>query len=157
MHPFGAVGYYLLDDGRRVPAWTSPCWCERCQTITLAEDLPDIDRLEASLQLIHEQGVSDFDREWAEQTGETPEAFVARRQRNLERAIEAHRGRQAPPRCLECGESDFRFLADPEDSMPESFGHPGCTGEMKLITSCHASPATYFLLDRNGVRISPSA
>jgi hypothetical protein len=150
----GAVGYYQLDDGKRMWAIISPCWCERCQTITLAEDLPDVGRLEASLQRIREHGWSDLDRQWAEQIGKSSEAVLARRQRNLEQQIEAHRGRTAPPRCLECGESDCRSLA-PDDRLPKSFRHPGCAGEMKLGTSCHASPATYFLLDRNGVRISP--
>lgn len=154
---FGAIGYYSIDADVRIPAVTAPAWCSRCKTITIAEDLPDLANLLASLRQIDELGVTEFDTEWAAQMDQTPKEFLANRRTNLERFIALQKSRSTKARCVECGAEDFRFLATEmnDGKLPESFPHPGCTGTLWMVDWCLASPATYFLLDRNGFHIKP--
>ena len=53
-----------------------------------------------------------------------------------------------------CGATDFDYVRDEGDGIPEELPHPNCRGALRLVETEIANPATYFTLDREGNRIS---
>jgi len=155
---YGAVGYYRFSDGGELHVLTTPAWCDQCETITIAEALPDIAFLCTELARYERGDFSDSDREAAATFSETIDAFVASRRETFANWISRFKHRTTPDRCIDCGFSVFRLLTSftDDDAFPDAFAHPGCNGMMRMVRSCHASPATYFVLDGDGNRVPAS-
>ena len=154
----GAIGYYQFSDGGELHVLTNPAWCNQCDTITLAEALPDIAFLRAELDRYESGNYTASDSEDAATFSESLDAFVTSRKQSFEKWLSRFDHRTIPGRCIECGFSDFRFLTSftDDDTCPDAFVHPGCNGMMRMIRTCHVSPATYFVLDGDGNRVSAS-
>jgi hypothetical protein len=155
---YGAIGYYRFPDGGELHVLTTPAWCDQCETITIAEALPDIAFLRAELARYASGKFTDSDREAATGLSQSLDAFVASRRQSHANWISRFERRTIPGRCIECGFSDFRFLTSftDDNTFPDVFVHPGCNGMMRMIRTCHASPATFFVLDGDGNRVTTS-
>lgn len=148
----GAIGYYELGSGAQFPAHSSPAWCDTCETIVRAEDLIDPLLLQRELRRLSEEGPNDADVALAKEIGQSCEEYCAARIVTWTRYLNIFSTRVSPNRCVECGSANIHFLFAEDGMMPDAFHHPRCGGQMRLIESAHASPATYFVLDCEGLR-----
>jgi hypothetical protein len=149
----GVIGYYQTPEGTRSPALSSPAWCNRCSTVVDAEALPDMSRLAAELHRLQTEGPNNSDRTLAEEFGDNCADFCLRRIKRWTEMLDLFGSRVSPNRCIECGASDFQVLRSAEGGMPAEFDHPQCMGRFELTQICHASQATYFVLDLEGNRL----
>lgn len=152
---FGRVGYYLVEDTTRIPAMSTPAWCDGCGTIVSMEELIDPWKTKQSLDHLELNGATEFDIEWAGVMSTSLEEFVATRKRNLQLALKLAFSRHSLPRCIECGSTLVTGLVFEDDRLIPEFEHPGCDGILRLKSgeSRIAQPATYFLLSTEGNRI----
>lgn len=93
---------YRLADGTKLHILQQPAWCKACRQFVIAEEIPSVDALEEEIARFR-LAKPDMLREWAFVSNGMP---VEERINELLRYIEWRRGRQSPPRCLECGEVD---------------------------------------------------
>ena len=151
----GRIGYYVFPDGIRMPASTSPAWCRQCQTITNAETLPTADGVLEEIARLRNNQTNELDVELAEILSQTLAEFVSSRLARFTELDSRFRDRQSNNRCIDCGSSDFAYLRDNgRDPLPQELLHEGCRGTLRLVETLHASPATYFTLDREGNRVA---
>ncbi len=147
------VGYYLFTDGERMPASTSVVWCHKCNAFTSAENLPTLDFIAEEISRHKANQTNDFDVEMAQLFECSLEEHVSSRLAAYTKLDYRFRDRQSANRCIECGATDFDYVRDDRDAMPDEWPHPNCHGTLLLVETAHAIPATYFTLDREGNRI----
>jgi hypothetical protein len=112
---------YRYDDGTFGPVTTQSAWCKRCQRFAAAENLIDPAILETHA------------REHFDHRGANPlvpdEIISLARQDEMNRSLrdrflsyaarwrDALSRRKSPPRCLECGSTDFTPLSHDDESL----------------------------------------
>lgn len=151
----GNIGFYRFADGYNMHALTEPAWCHVCNDITSVESLKPLDVIESEIDRLRQKDYNDWDIECAEMLHESVDAMATRRIELLRTQKSRFENRTIPNRCIECGFSDFRTLRSfaTASDLPESFLHFQCGGLLRQIETCHASPATYFVLDCDGNRV----
>jgi hypothetical protein len=142
----------MFADGERMVASAIPAWCRTCEAITVVEDLPPIALLSEHLARLKNGNVSDEERELAKMFERTLEQFRQERIATWTEIIARFQHRTSPNRCINCGGFDFEPLH--RERMPDTFAHPGCSGQFARSDTFHAIPATYFLLDAEGYRLN---
>ena len=152
----GARGYYRFDDGFEMHALTDSAWCNVCNDITSVESLRPIDEIRDEIDRLQKRDFNDWDVECAEAFHESIDDIAIRRIEMLTQHRNRFANRLLPNRCIECGFSDFETLRSIATSgdMPETFFHAKCGGILRQTVTCHAIPATYFVLDADGNRVS---
>jgi hypothetical protein len=116
---------YRLADGSKLHILQQPAWCRACRRFVVAEEVPAVEALEEEIAR-YRSADPDTIRKWAFISNGAP---VAERIAELLRYVEWRKGRQSPPRCLECG------TASPVPvPMDGEFSHPG-TGERVVVGS----------------------
>ena len=150
---WGQIGYYVFPDGERLPARTDTVWCRECNTFTLAENLPTVGAMLEEIERLQNNRTDEFDAEIAEMLEQSLDEHVASRLAAFQDLRDRFRDRRSPNRCIECGANNFDEVRDDRDCMPKELPHPNCQGVLRLVETYHASPATYFTLDREGNRI----
>lgn len=120
---------YRFPDGtiRRVLA--KPAWCERCERVISAEDVPSLDDLK--------ERATNFPY------------FT----NNLDWLLSWRSSRQSPGKCLICG-SERITLAKEVSRREQTMPHPRCGGKLSMLNSGHVhsawAPVTYELYSPEG-------
>jgi hypothetical protein len=120
---FSAFIDYRLADGTRLHVLQRPAWCRVCNSFVIAEEIPSPEALQEEIARFRSADGETL-RIWAFVSNGSP---VAERVAELLRYLEWRRGRQSPPRCLECGAVDPIPIP-----MSGEFVHPG-TGERVVV------------------------
>jgi len=149
----GQIGYYVFEDGERMPASTSTAWCRDCNAFTSVENLPTVDFVADEISRLRNNQINDFDVEMSQLFEGSLEEHVSSRLAVFTKLDHRFRDRQSANRCVECGGTDFDYVCDDSGAMPIELPHPNCHGSLRLVKTAHAIPATYFTLDREGNRI----
>jgi hypothetical protein len=110
---------YRLADGSTLHILQQPAWCPVCRRFVIAESVPGVEQLEEEIARFRSAD-PDTLQMWAFASDGGP---VTERVAELLRYIEWRKGRQSPPRCLECG-----AVGPVPVPMSGEFVHPG-TGE----------------------------
>jgi hypothetical protein len=116
---------YRLADGSKLHILQQPAWCAACRRFVIAEEVPSVEALEEEIAR-YRSADPDTLQKWAFVSNGAP---VAERVAELLRYVEWRKGRQSPPRCLECGVVHPLHIP-----MTGEFAHPG-TGERVVIGS----------------------
>ena len=150
------IGYYRLAGGRDVPCIDQPVWCYRCDGVRSAERLVDADKIAAFVDHLRNSGLNDEQTETAKLLKKTPEQYLAEQIDMYSATLAWRRARKSPPRCWECGKTDFLELApDPNDRL-KSFGHPSCGGQfLPGENAGHGIQANYRIMDAEGLEWTP--
>jgi len=116
---------YRLADGTQLPILQQPAWCSACDRFVIAEEVPSVEALEEE---IVRYGFGDRDtlQQWAFVSNGAP---AKERVAELLSRVQWRHGRQAPPRCLECG-----AVGPIPIPMSGEFTHP-LTGERVVVGS----------------------
>ncbi len=144
------IGYYQFDDGERMPVLTSNAWCFSCLTITRVENLPPVEYLASEVKRFESGDFTEDDREHAALFDQPIEDMMATLIATFTEMIRRFKNRSTPSRCIECGGTEYNEVDD-----AAGMTHPECGGTFQLVDQALGSPATYFLLDTEGVRIQP--
>jgi hypothetical protein len=125
---------YQFADGSSMYIQTVPAWCRGCQGFVMAEKLADPSEMESQAR--------EFCAAQENSPLMPPEIFSVEKQREMNRELfatflrEAQQWRAAlvlrtsPPRCLECGGTDFTTIPDDKTWVP----HPGIPGRQVRAT-----------------------
>lgn len=138
-----------------MPVSTDPAWCNVCNDITSVESLRPTDEITEEIDRLQRRDFNDWDIEFAEALRESIDDIAIRRIELWLQQRNRFENRTLPNRCIECGFSDFRTLRSFATSgdIPETFLHAKCGGILRQTETCHAIPATYFVLDADGNRV----
>jgi hypothetical protein len=120
--------YYWLGEDRFAPMPVAAAWCECCDKLTLAEEVPDPTELK-------ERG------EWwlrfFRERGSCPgQEFYDRKCREFANQVAWRSARTSPPRCLLCRSSSVLLLPLSGPS-PLQLPHPGCRGQLRFERGYH--------------------
>lgn len=137
-----------------MPTSTSPAWCRKCNTFTSAENLPTVDAVIEEINRLQNNQTNEFDIEMAKMFERNLDEHVSSRLAAFTKLDHRFRARQSANRCVECGTTDFEYVRNDRDEMPEELPHANCHGTLRLVELAHAIPAEYFTLDREGNRVA---
>lgn len=148
---FCTESYYQLDDGREIRVSDEPVWCYQCKCVRSAERLDDPDRLAVSLDRLNASGITDEMRDAAELFEQSPEEVYTERIAYDAARLAWRRARRSPPRCLECGSTNFVALVRGPQGRLDSFSHPSCGGTFQRVSIFHAQLASHRIMNAEGV------
>jgi len=138
---------YQFPDGSPVTLRADVAWCRPCRRFTLAEHF--VTRAEI------EHEVSEFFRVMFARGEDTQFLRDALRQRTQRTVAERQPWfdyrphRCSPPRCLECGGTDFVCFED----WDEWYDHPERPEQFRVLCTGHADVGGRTLFDPEGIRI----
>lgn len=150
------MGYYQLDSGKRIFALVDPAWCNICAGISQVEVNPTKHELQLQIDACASEELAPEELEFFQLSDRPIAEYLGRKRQSLVKLMELVEHRSLPNRCIECGFSDFTLLTDlsTDGEFPNAFAHRGCGGMLRVTDWLHASPAYYFLLDREGNRLN---
>ena len=114
---------YRLPDGTKLHIWQQPAWCAHCRRFVIAEEIPSVEALQQEIARFRSADPDTLGT-WAFVSNGAP---VAERIAELSRYVQWRRGRQSPPRCLECG-----AVGPVPIPLVGGFAHPQ-TGECVVV------------------------
>lgn len=152
----GRIGYYIFTDGERIPASTVAASCRKCGVFTCAENLPTADAVVGEIERLRNNQTNEFDVELSAMFERDLDEYVSSRLAVFTELDRRFRNRKSANRCIECGMTDFEYLRDDRNEMPEKWPHANCHGTLRLVESLIANPASYFTLDSEGNRVVSS-
>jgi hypothetical protein len=140
-HQYQSASYdYRLADGTRLYVLICRAWCSSCSNVVEAEYLRPIEEIDKELRTLDELSRED---------ASTKETEVSARIRNFWLQRRAHvLTRHSPARCLGCGSTAITPWTPRKPLL-----HPGCGGELRLLSSAPSDMEVPILCDDEGNRI----
>jgi hypothetical protein len=125
-----------------------------CKRVVWAEVIPPLAELQERLDRAERREQSMIDCLAPLVTGDTSlDELVALQIKDLRQLVDWRARRQSPPRCLECGSTNFMAMAAGRTHSGRSkwtlSPHPGCDGALTVL------PEPVLVLDRGWIIYSP--
>ncbi|MBC8136131.1 MAG: hypothetical protein H8F28_09620, partial [Fibrella sp.] len=127
-------------------------WCLDCRALRSAEELPTAESFERRIEALRQNRLEEYEIEIVQAIGEAE--WIAEKLAEATAGLRWRRERCSPPRCLECGSTDFvpiPMLFDDEEM--EHFIHPDCGGNLIRTGGMFARESGYPLYDGEGKRL----
>ncbi len=144
---------YRLDDGREVPGFDQPVWCYPCDGLRTAERLADTEQIAASIDRLKASGLGEEALEWVERLDRDPDEYLVEQLERFTAMLDWRRARTTPPRCWDCGSTNFLELTKDPDDRLETFSHPSCGGRFECRKEGHAMQMHARIMNPEGLEV----
>lgn len=137
--------YYVLGESDVLALKAVPVWCHQCGRIELGEDVSSLERIDRDIRDLHDS-CSDLYKLTTEYDPDGATRWLG----TLERRRRWRAGRQAPPKCVECGSVNIIILP-----FDEPVRVPSGTLELRAVGFCRLAGETDRFFTTEGDRIVP--
>lgn len=147
--------FYEITDDTRVAIQDRVVWCLTCRALQTGEVLPTAESIEQRREALERHQLEERDYRYLQMSGDTEAEYVKDQLKDSATALRWRQQRVAPPRCLECGSSDFidiPMLFDAEGI--EYYPHPDCGGKLVQTKGMFARADSFSLYDAEGNRLT---
>jgi len=129
-------------------------WCYDCNTLRSAESFPSADFLNELIEILRSGELPTWEVEYLSILERSKDEWIAELLKEAVVRLRWLETRQSPPRCLECGSTNFVHLPERPKVVDNLFEHPGCGGTFHLTVQTFAREIGIPVYDAEGNRLN---